>query len=387
VTDSEHDPTRDRSAVIDDGFRGLARWCTRFVIVAVAAVVLGYIVKYTWVVLLPVLLALIVCTVLAPPTAFLRRHRWPDPLAAAVVLVAFIAVLVGVIAALTPSVAGQSGDIAAQASGGLQQIQTWLIEGPLAITDAQLSALIQAAQDRIQSSASSIGAGLFSTIGAATSALVNLVIILILSFLFIKDGYKFLPWLGLVAGERAGAHLTEVLGRSWDTLSGFIRAQSMVAMIDAVIIGTGLLIVGVPLAVPLAVITFFGAFVPIVGAFVSGAIALLVTLVTNDLKDALIVLAIIVAVQQLEGNVLSPWLQGRSMNLHPAVVLLAVAGGGTIFGITGAFLAVPVAATVTVTLRYLNEQIDRAVGPAAPPLDDKGSDKDAVEAAVEENRE
>ena len=163
--------------------------------------------------------------------------------------------------------------------------------------------------------------------------------------------------------------MVEVLDRVWGTLGGFIRTQTLVALIDATIIGAGMGIVGVGLAVPLAVITFFGAYIPIIGAFVSGALAVLVTLVTNSPKDALIILIVVIAVQQLEGNVLSPYLQGKNMNLHAAVVLLSVTAGGTLFGVTGAFLAVPVAASVAEILRYINEQIDDSVSVLAPPED------------------
>ena len=142
---------------------------------------------------------------------------------------------------------------------------------------------------------------------------------------------------------------------------------------------------------PLAVITFIGGFIPIVGAFASGAIAVLVTLVTNSPQDALIILAVIVAVQQLEGNVLSPMLQGKSMNLHPAVVLLAVTAGGSLFGITGAFLAVPVTATVAEMLRYANERIDAALISAQSTFEPTPSDVEAdvrtvVESSADDDR-
>jgi predicted PurR-regulated permease PerM len=173
--------------------------------------------------------------------------------------------------------------------------------------------------------------------------------------LFLKDGRRFIPWLRGVTGSRVGPHLAEVLTRVWNTLGGFIRTQALVSLIDAVFIGAALLIVGVPLAIPLAILTFFGGFVPIVGAFVVGAVAVLVALVSNGVTGALIILAVILVVQQLEGNVLSPWLQSQSMNLHAAVVLLAVTLGSTIFGIIGAFLAVPTVAVVAVVLRYLDD--------------------------------
>ncbi|MBF6768670.1 AI-2E family transporter, partial [Acinetobacter baumannii] len=132
--------------------------------------------------------------------------------------------------------------------------------------------------------------------------------------------------------------------------------------VDAVLIGTGLVVMQVPLAFALAVLTFFGGFVPIIGAVTAGALAVLVALVSQGLTTALVVLAIVLAVQQLEGNVLQPLLQGRSMQLHAGVILLAVAAGSTLFGIVGAFLAVPVIATVAVVMRYISEQVDLRTG-------------------------
>ncbi len=370
--------TRDRAVVIDEGFAYMQRWGLRIIVIAAAAFILAWAIGHIWMVIFPVAMALIVSTVLGPPVAWLRTKGWPSAVAATTVVVGFIGMLVGVIAILTPQVAGQSGEIASGASDGLQKVRDWLTDGPLGLSNGQISSAITALQDKIQASAAAIGSGVFSTIGAATSAIVNLVLILMLTFFFVKDGHKFLPWLENLSGRRAGEHTVEVLGRMWSTLGGFIRTQSLVALIDAVIIGAGMVLVGVPLAVPLAVVTFFGAYIPIVGAFVSGALAVLVTLVTNDPKDALIVLLVVIAVQQLEGNVLSPWLQGKKMNLHAAIVLLSVTAGGTLFGVTGAFLAVPVAASTAELLRYINEQIDAGVDLDAPPEDAVAAEPDAA---------
>jgi predicted PurR-regulated permease PerM len=372
VTDDNQ--IRDRGVVIDEAIGNMQRWGLRIIVIAAAAWVIGWGIGAIWVVLFPVSLALIVSTVLGPPAAWLRSKGWPAGVAAAVIVLGFIAVIVGIIALLTPQVAGQANEVASGASDGLQKVRDWLTGEPLNLSDGQITRAISAVQDKIQASASSISSGVFSTIGAATSAIVNLVLVLMLSFFFVKDGHKFLPWLKTVSGQRAGDHIVEVLGRMWNTLGGFIRTQTLVAMIDAVIIGGGLWVLGSPLAVPLGVVTFFGAYIPIIGAFVSGALAVLVTLVTNSPKDALIALIIVVAVQQLEGNVLSPMLQGKNMNLHPAVVLLSVAGGGTLFGITGAFLAVPVAASIAELLRYLNEHIDDSVAWNAPEVDSESAE-------------
>ena len=367
-------PTRDRAAVIDDAFGGLQRWSIRLIVIAAALFVLGWIVGHLWVVIFPVALALIVSTVLEPPTAWLRDRRVPAGIAGAAVVLGFITIVVGIIAILTPQVAGQAPELADSAARGLQKVRDWLTGGPLSLSEGQITRAIEAVQEKLRNSATAISSGLFSTIGAATSAVVNLVLVLMLSFFFVKDGHKFLPWLTTLGGRRGGEHTAEVMGRAWGTLGGFIRTQTLVAFIDAVIIGTGLAILGVPLAVPLAVVTFFGGYIPIIGAFISGALAVLVTLVTNSPRDALIALVIVIFVQQLEGNVLSPYLQGKNLNLHAAVVLLAVTAGGTLFGITGAFLAVPVAATTAEILRYVNERIDATVSESAPPEDSEAAE-------------
>jgi predicted PurR-regulated permease PerM len=150
---------------------------------------------------------------------------------------------------------------------------------------------------------------------------------------------------------------------------------------DVVLIGIGLLILGVPLAYALAIITFIGGFVPIVGAFVAGGLAVLIALVANGPVNALIVLGIILAVQQLEGNVLQPWLQSKSMKLHAVIVLLAVMLGASTFGVVGAFLAVPVAAALAVIIRYYGEQVGKRAGEDSPPeVDEHESSDDEAEA-------
>ncbi|MET1038078.1 MAG: AI-2E family transporter [Aeromicrobium sp.] len=371
---AENNRIRDRGVVIDDAFGGLQRWGLRVVVIAAAAYVIGWGIGHVWMVLFPISLALIVATVLGPPVTFLRRKGVPSGLAAATVVVGFIAALVAFIAVLTPQVANKSDEVAAGASDGLQKIRDWITGEPLNLSEGQITAAIAALQDRLQSSATAISSGVFSTLSTATSIIVNIVLVLMLTFFFVKDGHKFLPWINTIGGRRSGDHLTEVLSRVWATLGGFIRTQTLVALIDAVIIGIGLAFLGSPLAVPLAVLTFFAAYIPIIGAFVSGALAVLVTLVTNDPKDALIALIIVVAVQQLEGNVLSPILQGKSLNLHPAVVLLSVTAGGSLFGVTGAFLAVPVAASVAEILRYVNERIDDSVSVLAPKEDARAAE-------------
>ena len=359
---------RGRGKAIGDGVTWTARWSLRLLLVSAGAVLLWLLIAALWSVVLPVLLAVILATVLWPPTAWLRRHRFPPALAAATVLLAGIVVLAGLVALIGTSVAGSIGQITESATSGIQAIRDWLAGPPLNLAESQFDAYVQQATEQLQRSVSTIATSVVTGAGSVASGVVTALLTLVLAFLFVKDGPRFLPWVRTVAGAGAGGHIAEVLRRIWKTLGDFIRTQAIVALADSVLIGAGLLILGVPLAIPLAVLTFLGGFVPIVGAIVAGALGVLVALVSNGFTTALIVLALIVAVQQIEGNVLQPMLQSRSLGLHSAVVLLAVTGGSTLYGIAGAFLAVPAAAGAAVIVRYLGERLDERTGVAGTAL-------------------
>jgi putative heme transporter len=369
VTTTER-PRRGRGTAIGEGLTWAARWSLRVILVSAGAYLIWMVIGLLWSVIFPVILAVIVTAVLWPPVAWLRKHRFPPALASATVLLVGMIILAGLIALIATSVAGSIPEITRSASSGLTAIQQWLAGPQVDFARGELDAVLQSITTQLQQSLSTITTGVLAGLGSVASGVVTALLTLVLVFLFLKDGPRFLPWLRGVAGEGAGGHLAEVLRRVWGTISDFIRVQALVALVDSVLIGMGLGILGVPLALPLAVITFVGAFIPIVGAIVAGALGVLVALVSNGFTTALIVLAIIVAVQQLEGNVMQPILQGRSLRLHAAVVLLAVTAGGTLFGIAGAFLSVPVAATGAVVLRYLSERIDaRAGNETAPRVD------------------
>jgi putative heme transporter len=369
VTSTER-PRRGRGTAIGEGLTWAARWSLRLILVAAGAILLWLLIGALWSIVFPVFLAVLVATVLWPPAGFLRRHGAPPALAAAAVLLLGLGLLGGVIALVGTSVAGSVDQIVASATTGISAIQQWLAGPPLNLAQTQLDAIINEVTAELQASVSTIASNVLTGVGSVASGVVTALLTLVLAFLFVKDGPKFLPWLRRVAGDGAGGHLAEVLRRVWSTLAGFIHTQAIVALADAVLIGAGLLILGVPLALPLAVITFLGAFIPIVGAVIAGALAVLVALVSNGFTTALIVLAIVVAVQQIEGNLLQPMLQSRSLGLHAAVVLLAVTAGSTLYGIAGAFLAVPTAAAAAVVLRYLGERVDdRAAGGPPPRVD------------------
>lgn len=351
-------PAPDRAQKMQAATRRVAVASAQLLLIAAALVVLGWVLGRLWVVLLPVVLGLLFSTVLWPATRFLRNHGWPPALAAAVVLLVFLGAVGGIIAGLAPQVVGQVEELADQFSEGLQEVQEWISGPPLNLGDEQVGNAVDSVINSVQSNAQNIAGYAVTTATTIGNVLINLVLALVLAFFFLKDGPRWTPWLAAQTGPRAAPHVAALSNKAWKTLSEFIRQQALVGFVDAFFIGLGLLILGVPLVLPLAVLTFFGAFVPIIGAFVAGAFAVLIALVSVGFTKALIVLGIVLVVQQLEGNVLQPIIQGRGLNLHAAVVILAVTAGSSLAGIVGAFLAVPVTALIAVAYRYGRDQLD-----------------------------
>ncbi|QNQ91144.1 AI-2E family transporter [Corynebacterium poyangense] len=352
----------DRAVIIGRDGRWLSGWALRFIILAAAAWLLWQGLGYIWVGLLPILLAILVCTVLWPPVRWLRKHHFPPALATITTILGAFAIFGGIIALIAPSVVQQSQELFKKAEQAAYQGMDWLQGEPFHLDKAALEGPLNAGFDWVKGQSTNIATGVFTGLSAASSVAVTLVVMLVLSFFFLKDGVKFLPWLRKFTGKTAGWHLTEVLTRTWNTLAGFVRAQALVSFVDALFIGVGLVVLKVPLALALAVITFFAGFVPIVGAITAGALAVAIALVSNGVTTAVLVLGLIILVQQLESHILSPIIQSKAMNLHAAVVLLSVMVGSTLFGIVGAFLAVPVAATLAVWFRYHAELVSLRAG-------------------------
>ncbi|MEO6881259.1 MAG: AI-2E family transporter [Mycobacteriaceae bacterium] len=349
----------DRGDLITSGVATLGRWSLQLVLIAAAAVLIGYVVGELWVVVLPVALALLLTSVLESVSEFLHHKlRFPRALAALLTLLGGIAALGGLLVLVVRSVVSQLQDVASQASSGLSAVRHWVTGPPLNLGDKQIDDALTTVTNELQSKAGAIANGVATGVSTVTSLVVTGVLVLVLSFFFLKDGHRFPPFAEQVFGRRAGTHVRAVLSRSWGVLSGYVKVQVLVALIDALFIGLGLVVLDVPLALTLSVITFLGGFIPIVGAVTAGALAVLVALFTNGFVTAVLVLLVVLAVQQLEGNVLQPVLQSRSLNLHAAVVLLAVTAGGSLFGIVGAFLAVPTTGLVFELARYLGEQMD-----------------------------
>lgn len=362
-------PPRGRGPKLQAGLRVLAVLSGQLLLILAAVYVLGYVLGRLWVILLPIVLGLLIATVLWPPTRFLRKHGTPPALAAAVVLLSFLAIFGGIIAAIAPQVADQVTELADQATAGLQDVQEWVQGPPLNLGEDQVGEAVDSVINSIQGNAQDIAGYAVTGVSAVGNGLINLVLSLVLCFFFLKDGPRWVPWLSAQTGPKAARHVAALSNKTWTTLSEFIRQQALVGFVDAFFIGIGLWILDVPLVLPLSILTFFGAFIPIIGAFVAGAFAVLVALVDQGFTTALIVLIIVLLVQQLEGNVLQPIIQGHGFNLHAAVVILAVTAGSSLAGIIGAFLAVPVAALIAVVYRYVRDELDDK----SPEVDDDGT--------------
>jgi predicted PurR-regulated permease PerM len=324
----------------------------RLLVLVVGVVLLARGASRLMMVVLPVIIALLLTTLLLPGARWLQRRGWrPAPAAAAMVLTALL-VFIGLWALIIPGVLSQSDDLFTNVQDGARQAVSVL--EPLGVGREDVDKAIDDGLSSVQGSAVAnevlTGAVLLTQWAAAV------ILIVVLTFFFIKDGGRLWEWTLELFHEDRQPVLREVGERSWGALSAYVQGVFMVATIDAVLIGAALLVVGVPVAVPLIVLTFIGAFFPVVGAFVAGAAAVLVALVANGVGAALVILGVIVAVQQLEGNVFYPIVVGRRLQLHPVGILLALTAGGVLAGVVGAFLAVPFAAVTGAVLQYTRER-------------------------------
>ncbi|MER7898771.1 AI-2E family transporter [Streptomyces sp. NPDC096046] len=353
-----------------------ARVSVQLLLVFAMSAVALWLLGRMWPVVWPLVVGLLLTTLTWPAARFLRRRGWPAALAASVVTVLFLLVAAGVVALIAVPVASQSEELTDGVVEGIERLREWAAGPPLNIGDAQIDRAFDSAVSRAQEGFGSMVGAVVTGVSTVVNGVVTAVLALFLMFFFLKDGPRFLPWLSRQLPGRLATDVPTVCARGWDTLSSFVRCQAAVGLLDAVLIGLGLWILGVPLVLPLAVLTFVSAFVPIIGALFAGFVAVLIALVSNGLTDALIVLAIIVVVQQLEGNVFQPMIQSRGLGLHAAVVLLAVTLGGNLAGIVGSLLAVPVAALIAVVWNYTREQLAVPAGepgPGGPETDEPDS--------------
>ncbi|MET4589261.1 AI-2E family transporter [Arthrobacter sp. 754] len=316
----------------------------QILLILVVAAVSVYALMQIKLLVIPVLIALILAAAIGPFVNMLRRRGLPGGAATAVAFVALLVVLAGVGTVIYLSVRNQWAELAEKASAGLDELEQFLINGPIPIDPAQLD---QAREGIIQFATSSQArSGAITGLSVVTEFLAGAGLLLVILFFFLKDGAKIWNFmLRPFKGERE-EKLRRVGRRTLEVLGGYVRGTAIVALVDTVAIGAALLILQVPLAIPLAIIVFITAFIPLVGATVAGILAALVALVANGPVVALIVVAVVVAVNQLEGDLLQPIVMGKSLQLHALVILMALTAGTILAGIIGAVLSVPLAAVV-----------------------------------------
>lgn len=304
-------------------------------------------------VVIPLLIALILASAASPVLKAMRKRGVSPILATWITLIAAIAVFGGIVLLIVTAVQNQWDTLAESATQGIDTIQNFIENGPIAIDPAQIDSVRNSIVDFITSA--QFGSGAVAGVTVAGELITGAVLMVVILFFFLKDGdviWEFFlrPFRGhqLERGRRVGRTAVRTLG-------GYIRGTAIVALVDATAIGIGLAILQVPLALPLAVIVFLFAFIPIVGATVAGALAALIALVANDPFTALIVIIIVVAVNQLEGNFLQPVVMAQSLKLHPLVILLALTAGTIVGGIIGAVLSVPIAAVAWAIIKVWNK--------------------------------
>jgi predicted PurR-regulated permease PerM len=366
------------TGLVPRGLRIGAALAWRFLVVIAALYVVIWVIGYLSVVVIPLSIALLLSALLAPVVSQLVSVKVPRGLAAAIVLIAGLAVLGGLLTFVVVQFSSGLPQLQTQLNESLHQIQNWLIDGPIHLRQEQLKDFVNQAIGFLQNNQSAITSGALTTAGTVGELLTGFVLTLFILIFFLSGGGQI--WNFLIHGVPARVrNRVDVAGRrGFASLVSYVRATALVAVVDAVGIGVGLAIIGVPLVVPLATLVFIGAFIPIIGAVITGGVAVLVALVTNGFVGALIVLAVVVGVMQLEGHVLQPLLLGRAVRLHPLAVVLAITAGLVTAGIPGALLAVPLLAVLNAGIRSLlhevnpvPENVDVLADKAAQPNDDK----------------
>ena len=355
----------------------LAQFSWRLLVVLVGVAGLIFLFTRLYLVSLPIILALILATIAVPPARRLERRGVPGLLAALVVVVGGTVTFLGGIVLLVPPFTRQVAALGPTIAEAFDRVLEWLDEGPFGLDRAEIEALVTDAVANVGQFSGTVASQVGTIAIAVGEVLTAVSLAVVLLFFFVKDGEQIVGWFIARAPERLRNDIRAAGARGWAALAGYVRGTAAVALIDAVGIGIGLLIVGVPLVLPLTLLVFIGGFVPVIGAFVSGLLATLVALATGGLTTALIVLGIVVVVQQVETNVLQPMIMRRAVSLHPVVILSVLTAGAVIVGIVGAFLAVPLAATLAAVgneLRLRGELRARGSQPGPTPLGGRGVD-------------
>ncbi len=330
-----------------------ASWSWRLLVVLAVAAVLVYLVIQLREVVIPLFVAIVVSALLVPFSNWLQRHRWPKGLAVAVAEVGVIVLVGGLLYLVITQVISQFDNLRSQSLESYRSFQEFLRDSPLQVSQQDFDGYVRNLVDSVQADSGVLVGGALSLGSSLGHILAGLLLTLFAALFILIDGRGIWRWLVRLFPVRARDAVNGAGVAGWNTLQNFVKVQILVAGIDAVGIAAGAAIIGVPLAIPIGVLVFLGSFVPIVGAVVTGALAVFIALVYLGPIPALWMLGVVLLVQQLEGHVLQPLIMGTAVKVHPLAVLLAVVAGGIVGGLPGTLFAVPIVATLNVMVKFI----------------------------------
>jgi predicted PurR-regulated permease PerM len=345
------DPAADES--VTPLVRKTAAWAWRLLVILAAIVALLWVARRLEIIVVPVALATMLAALLLPAVDFLDRRGAPRGGAVALMLLGGFAVVGGILAFVVSQFIEGAPALVDQVSTSLKGVGDWLTQGPLHVNQQQIDQARKSAIEALQNNQEKLTSGALSTAGTVTEIVTGALLVLFTLIFVLHGGRNIYAFVTKIFPENIRERVRDAGRSGFHSLIGYVRATFLVALVDATGIGTGLAIMGIPLALPLASLVFLGAFIPLVGAVVAGFLAVIVALIAKGFVYALITLGLIIAVQQLEGHVLQPLVMGRAVSIHPLAVVLAIAGGGVLAGIVGALLAVPTVAFLNSAVRVL----------------------------------
>lgn len=349
-----------------------AAWSWRLIVIAAAVFGVLWLLAYFAVISLPLVIALLIAALCAPMVRGLARIGIPRGLSALLVVIGGIAFVGALLTFVGREVIRGGTELAGQVVDGIGKIRDWLRDGPLNASDSQINGWLEQAQqtitERSQDAAVLTHVTEFGT--AVGHVVAGFFIVLFATYFFLADGDRIWSWVVRIF-PRAARERVDSSGRvAWVSLTQFVRATVMVAIVDAIGVMVVAALLSVPLVLPIGVLVFLGAFIPMVGATVAGSVAVLVALVAQGPWVALLMLGGVILVQQIEGHVLQPFLMGRFVSLHPLGVIVAIGCGVLVAGIAGALVAVPLAAVVNAVVQHL--AAETAIG--EDPVEARGNE-------------
>jgi putative heme transporter len=353
-----------RPARVPYGVDLAAAWAWRFLVIVLAGYVIAQAIGFLMVVVLPVIVALFITALVSPAVERLGTMM-PRAIASLLVVIAVLGAIALMLAFATQQVIDGAGEVSAQVVDALDEIRTWLKEGPINASDEQIDDAIQGLQDLVRQSGQELATRAQEVGTVIGHVVAGFFIVLFATFFFLADGSRIWAWVVRMFPRAARAKADSSGKVAWASLTQFVRATVLVALVDATGIALVAAILNIPFVVAIGVLVFLGSFVPMVGAAVSGTVAVLIALVDQGPIVALVMLGGVIAVQQLEAHVLQPFVMGRFVSVHPLGVILAIAIGVIVAGIPGALVAVPLAATVNAVALHLSRG-DEPAGSAVP---------------------